>query len=61
MERILDGFRGFFEAIQAINEKYKTPRIKMTPMVSLSLLLLRLYLIGMLLLLLYKFVSIVIQ
>jgi hypothetical protein len=61
MERILDGFRGFFEAIREINEKYKTPRIKMTPMVSLSLLVLRLYLIGMLLLLLYKFVSVVIQ
>ncbi len=58
MERILDGFRGFFGAIREINEKYKTPRIKMTPMVSLSLLMLRLYLIGMLLLLLYKFVSI---
>ncbi len=40
MERILDGFRGFFEAIHGINEKYKTPRIKMTPMVSLSLLML---------------------
>ncbi len=61
MERILDGFRGFFEAIRGINEKYKTPRIKMTPMVSLSLLMLRLYLIGMLLLLLYKFVSIMIH
>jgi hypothetical protein len=61
MERILDGFRGFFAAIREINEKYRTPRIKMTPMVSLSLLMLRLYLIGMLLLLLYKFVSVVIQ
>ncbi len=61
MERILDGFRGFFAAIREINEKYKTPRIKMTPMVSLSLLMLRLYLIGMLLLLLYKFASIVIH
>ncbi len=61
MERILDGFRGFFGAIREINEKYKTPRIKMTPMVSLSLLMLRLYLIGMLLLLLYKFASIVIH
>ncbi len=61
MERILDGFRGFFEAIHGINEKYKTPRIKMTPMVSLSLLMLRLYLIGMLLLLLYKFASVVIH
>ncbi len=61
MERIMDGFRGFFGAIREINEKYKTPRIKMTPMVSLSLLMLRLYLIGMLALLLYKFVSMMIH
>jgi hypothetical protein len=59
MEKILDGFRSFIEAIREINKKYKTPRIKMTRMVSISLLMLRLYLIGMLLLLLYKFVTIV--
>jgi len=59
MDRILDGFRDFIQAIRDINEKYKTPRIKTTRMVSISLLMLRIYLLGMLLLLLYKFISIV--
>jgi len=61
MDQILDGFRNLIEAIREINKKYKTPRLKMTRMVSISLLMLRLYLIGMLLLLLYKFVTIVAQ
>lgn len=59
MDRVLDGFRDFIQAIREINEKYKTPRIKTTRMVSISLLILRIYLLGMLLLLLYKFISIV--
>ena len=59
MERIPNGFHDFVAAIRGINEKYKTPRIKMTRMVAFWLLMLRLYLIGMLLLLLYKFISIV--
>ena len=59
MERIWNSFRDFFGAIRDINEKYKTPRIKVTRMVGFWLLMLRLYLIGMLLLLLYKFISIV--
>lgn len=61
MDQILDGFRNLIEAIREINKKYKTPRLKMTRMVSISLLTLRLYLISMLLLLLYKFVTIVAQ
>ena len=59
MEGILDSFRDFIQAIRDINEKYKTPRIKTTRLVSFSLLLLRVYLIGMLLLLVYKFISVV--
>jgi hypothetical protein len=59
MERILDSFRDFIQAIREINEKYKNHRIKTTRMVSLSLLLLRIYLIGMLVLLLYKFITVV--
>ena len=59
MERFFEGFRDFFQAIREINEKYRTPRIKTTRMVSLSLFLLRIYLIGMLLLLLYKFITVV--
>ena len=59
MTRILDGLRDFIHAIREINEKYKTPRIKTTRMVSISLLMLRIYLLGMLVLLLYKFISVV--
>jgi hypothetical protein len=59
MARIIDAFRDFGQAIHEINEKYRTPRIKTTRMVSMSLLMLRIYLIGMLLLLVYKFISVV--
>ena len=59
MDRIIDGFRDFFQAIREINERYKTPRIKTTRMVSFSLFMLRIYLIGMLILLLYKFITVV--
>ncbi len=59
MERIQSGFQGFLSAIREINEKYKHPRIRMTRMVSFWLLMLRLYLLGMLLLLAYKFITIV--
>ena len=59
MEGILDSFRDLIQAIRDINEKYRTPRIKTTRLVSFSLLLLRIYLIGMLLLLVYKFISVV--
>jgi hypothetical protein len=59
MDRVVNGFRDFLEAIREINQKYRTPRIKMTRMVSVSLLMLRIYLIGMLFLLLYKFITVV--
>lgn len=49
------------ESIREINAKYKTPRIKMTRMVSLSLVALRVYLIAMLLILFYKFATLVIH
>ncbi len=59
MERIWNNFRAFWGAIHEINEKYKTPRIQMTRMVAFWLLLLRIYLIAMLFLLLYKFITLV--
>jgi hypothetical protein len=59
MERILDGFRDFFEAIRDINRKYRVPRIQMTPMVRFSLLMLRIYLLSMIVLLMYKFISVI--
>ena len=61
MEHILNALRDFAGAIRAINEKYEHPRIRVTPMVAFWLLLLRLYLIGMLGLLLYKFVGTVVH
>ncbi len=61
MEHIANSLREFLGAIRAINEKYKHPRIRMTPMVAFWLLILRLYLIGMLGLLLYKFADTVIR
>ncbi len=59
MERIWNSLYQFRVAIHDINEKYKEPRLKMTPMVAFWLLMLRLYLIGMLVLLAYKFISLV--
>ena len=61
MNGMLAGFKDFLEAIREINRKYKTPRIKTTRMVTVSLLLLRLYLIGMLGLLLYTFIHTVVH
>ncbi len=59
MDKILGGFGEFSRAIREINDKYKHPRIKMTRMVSFWLLMLRLYLLGMLILLAYKFITLV--
>jgi hypothetical protein len=40
---------------RAINARYATPRITMSPLVRASLLVLRIYLVLLVLLLLYKF------
>ncbi len=61
MEHIMDSFKDFIQTLRDINEKYKTPHIRMTPMVSWSLLLLRIYLFGMIAVLLYKFVTVVVH
>ena len=60
MDKFFSSFRDLWQAIREINEKYKTPRIKTTRMVSFSLLVLRIYLIGMLILLAYKFIHTVV-
>ena len=44
-----------FYTIRQINKKYSTPRIKTTPMAKLALLMLRIYLILLVLILIYKF------
>lgn len=56
--RTLLKFMGFFDAVREINEKYKYPRLKMTKLIKFSLLALRLYLLFMVLILLYKFILI---
>lgn len=45
--------------IKAINKKYSKPRLKMTPLVKVSLLVLRLYLIFLVIILMYKFYTVV--
>ena len=46
-------------AIRAINKRYEHPRITMSPAVKTALLFLRLYLIFLVLLLAYKFYTII--
>jgi hypothetical protein len=45
--------------VRAINDRYREPRIEMSPMVRWSLLSLRVYLILLVLLMLYKFATMV--
>ncbi len=47
------------KAIKTINKKYSKPRLKMTPLVKVSLLALRLYLIMLVIILSYKFYTMV--
>jgi len=54
---IRDIFRHNYEKIQAINRKYAVPDVEISAWVKLSLLSLRLYLIFLLGLLLYKFIT----
>jgi len=60
---VLGRLRGFlgrqYSVITEINRKYATPRITMSPWVKLSLLLLRLYLIFLVILLGYKFLTMI--
>jgi len=55
LQGIREAWDNFRAKIDEINKRYAQPRIKMTPMVRLSLLLLRIYLILLLLILAYKF------
>ncbi len=47
--------KNWFDKIHEINRKYATPRIKMTRSVKIALFMLRLYLIILVLILVYKF------
>jgi hypothetical protein len=57
--RIRRFFKNKFEKITEINEKYQTPKLKMTKLVKISLLFLRIYLLLLVLLLIYKFITII--
>lgn len=50
-------FNKVFAKVTEINKKYSTPTIRMSPMTRMALLGLRVYLILLVLLLLYKFVT----
>jgi len=52
---------GHLEKIREINRRYATPRIQMSPMVRLALLVLRLYLVILVGLLVYKFITVLTQ
>jgi hypothetical protein len=60
-DREFNNPKTFMDNIREVDEKYRTPRAKMSPAVRLSLLALTLYLIFMFLLLIYKFVSTIIH
>ena len=57
--RVRDFLGSQYSVITEINRKYATPRITMSPGVKFSLLLLRLYLIFLVILLGYKFLTLV--
>lgn len=58
-EKIKDFYQNKFGKIIEINEKYAQPKIEMSPTVKISLFLLRLYLIFLLLMFIYKFIIII--
>jgi hypothetical protein len=55
----MKGFRGLIAKIREINSRYHEPRIGMSRAVRLSLLVLRVYLLALVALMIYKFVLIV--
>lgn len=56
LSRTIDGWTA---KVKEINEKYREPRLKMTPLIRYSLLILRLYLIMLVIILAYKFYTVV--
>jgi hypothetical protein len=57
----LSKLRNLFGKFAAINSRYRQPRIEMSGAVRLSLLVLRVYLLALVALMIYKFVRIVTQ
>jgi hypothetical protein len=56
---VLKLFKNRFSKIREINQKYATPRVKMTKGVRVALLLLRVYLILLVGILVVKFITLV--
>jgi len=54
---ILEFFKNTVSTVRSINQKYAKPQIKMTPMVKFSFLSLRLYLIFLVGILVYRFIT----
>jgi hypothetical protein len=57
----MSAFRNFLAKIRTINTRYREPRIEMSETVRLSLLVLRVYLLALVALMIYKFILIVTQ
>ncbi len=57
----MSAFRNLFNKISAINARYREPRIEMSSGVRISLMVLRVYLLALVALMIYKFVLIVTQ
>jgi hypothetical protein len=53
---MLNSFKQFRQKIRAINQRYSKPHIEMSPAVKLSLIVLRIYLLFLVSLMVYKFV-----
>lgn len=51
--------QGWISKVKEINHKYSQPRLQMTPLVRASLLALRIYLIMLVIILVYKFYLVV--
>jgi hypothetical protein len=51
--------RGWRRKFEDINKKYSKPRLKMTPLVRFALLALRIYLITLVIILIYKFYTLI--
>jgi hypothetical protein len=57
----MSAFHNLFAKIRAINARYHEPRIAMSGSVRLSLLVLRVYLLALVALMIYKFILVVTQ
>jgi hypothetical protein len=58
-KRVTGFIGGTIAQVAAINKKYATPRVKTTPAVRVALLMLRLYLLSLVGILVYKFITLV--